>query len=461
MPGPLPTMSRSIWCSDARRRVVAGVLAAASTLWAGALLAQAQAQAQVQAPSPTAVEPDPYAFTDADRRYLLPFSLTRLPPLSPAPSNRWADDPGAAALGQRLFFDAGLSAEGRFSCASCHQPERHFTDGLPQGRATGTVRRGTPSVLGAGHSAWLNWDGRADSLWAQALEPIEHPAELATPRSVYVARLLARHGRALAAVFGATPGLPPAEALQQAASPLGDAVAQQRWGGWTAAQRAAVDRVFSQAGKALMAYQRRLQLPPARFDAFVEALGRGDNAAMRRWMTTDEVAGLRLFMGRANCVSCHNGPQFTNHEFHHIGAPEADRRRVDLGRAEGVRALQANAFTCLSAVSDAAPAQCGEMNFLKTEGPELVGAIKTPSLRNVAATAPYMHAGQFATLAQVLAHYNAPLPPFYDPAQHPSRPHFDIAPLRLSDTQMQQIIAFLGSLSSPVPVDDPWWWPPR
>lgn len=69
-----------------------------------------------------------------------------------------------------------------------------------------------------------------------------------------------------------------------------------------------------------------------------------------------------------------------------------------------------------------------------------------------------MHAGQFQTLAQVLAHYNAPLP-HYDPAQaqHPSRPQFDIAPLRLSDEEMRQIIAFLGSLTSPVPVDDPWW----
>jgi cytochrome c peroxidase len=165
-------------------------------------------------------------------------------------------------------------------------------------------------------------------------------------------------------------------------------------------------------------------------------------------------------MGRANCASCHNGALFTNFEVHNVAAPEADPARVDLGRFEGVQALQASGFTCLSATSDAPPGQCEEMRFLKTQGPELVGAVKTPSLRNVAATAPYMHAGQFKTLPEVLAHYNAPRPPFYDPAQHPNRPHFDILPLQLSPAEIDQLVDFLGTLTSPVPTDDPRWAPP-
>jgi len=219
--------------------------------------------------------------------------------------------------------------------------------------------------------------------------------------------------------------------------------------------------VFAQTGKALAAYQRRLALRPARFDQFVQALARGDGVAVKALMSADEVAGLRLFVGAARCVSCHNGPLFTNHEFHNIGAPEADRSRIDLGRAEGVRQLQASAFSCLSRHSDARPERdCGEMRFLKTQGPELVGAFKTPSLRNVAATAPYMQGGQLATLADVLAHYNRPQPPFYDPAQHPSRPHFDILPLQLTPDQLGQLAAFLGTLTSPLPLDDPWWQAP-
>ncbi len=128
-------------------------------------------------------------FNAAERTFLQAFSLSRLPSPPPAPSNAWADDPAAAALGQRLFFDRRLSAGERFACASCHQPARHFTDGLPQAVASGRARRSTPSLLGAAHLPWLDWDGRADSLWAQALGPIEDPQELALTRAEYVVRL--------------------------------------------------------------------------------------------------------------------------------------------------------------------------------------------------------------------------------------------------------------------------------
>lgn len=400
-------------------------------------------------------------FSAADRQFLQAFSLAKLPPPPAAPSNAWADDAAAAALGRQLFFDTRLSAGGRFACASCHQPARHFSDGLPRALATGQTRRNTPSVLGAAHSLWLDWDGRTDSLWAQALGPIEDPNELALSRSEYVARLETLYPKAFNAVFGPQPGLPLVANMALPASPLGDESAQARWAALPPAVRDAIDRRFSQAGKALMAYQRRLSLPMARFDRFVEALARQDDAAAMSLMNANERAGLRLFMGAARCVGCHNGPLFTNQEFHSIGAPEADPSKVDLGRYAGLRALQANAFSCLTRWSDAAPEQCDEMRFLKTTGPELVGAFKTPSLRNVALTAPYMHAGQFETLEQVLEHYNAPKPPFFDPAQHPNRPHFDLLPLQLTPLQMQQIVAFLGTLSSPLPAQDAWWTPPR
>ena len=103
--------------------------------------------------------------------------------------------------------------------------------------------------------------------------------------------------------------------------------------------------------------------------------------------------------------------------------------------------------------------QLNHGEFLKREGRELVGAFKTPSLRNVAMTAPYMQAGQLQTLEQVVAHYNRPFPPFYDRAQHPSRPHFDILPLNLDQTQQAQLVAFLKTLTSPIP-NSPWWRPP-
>jgi cytochrome c peroxidase len=97
------------------------------------------------------------------------------------------------------------------------------------------------------------------------------------------------------------------------------------------------------------------------------------------------------------------------------------------------------------------------MRFLKKQGPELVGAFKTPSLRNVANTAPYMQTGQFDTLEQVVNHYDIPTPPYYNRLQHPSRPHFDILPLKLSDAEKLELIAFLKTLTSPLPSNDGWW----
>ena len=389
-----------------------------------------------------------YGFTRADIQFLSRFSLDALPPPPAAPDNAVADDPRAAALGHRLFFDTRLSANGRVSCANCHQPQKYFTDGLSRSRALGETRRNAPTILGASYSPWLFWDGRKDSLWSQALGPLLDPAEHGLD-PLGVAQVVRRHyGREYRQLFGDRGDL---DLLAKAGKKL------------TAAQQVARDRVLSRVGKAIMAYQRRLRLRPARFDRFVAQLRRGgDNrAALAELMSEDEVAGMRLFMGRANCASCHNGPLFTNYEFHNIGAPEPDLQRVDLGRYAGVAALVRDDFTCLSRWSDAGEGGCAEMRFLKRQGPELVGAFKTPTLRNVVHTAPYMQAGQLATLEQVLAHYNKPTPPYYDREQHPSRPHFDILPLGLSDEQLRQVIAFLHTLSSPLPQGDPLWRAPE
>ncbi|MFC6634905.1 cytochrome-c peroxidase [Microbulbifer taiwanensis] len=395
-----------------------------------------------------ASEDSAYRFTQADILFLSRFSLDALPPPPAAPDNAVAEDPRAAALGHRLFFDARLSANGRVSCASCHQPQKYFTDGLPRSLGLKMTRRNAPTVLGASHSPWLFWDGRKDSLWSQALGPLLDPGEHGLDGAA-VARVIHRHYRSeYRQLFGDSGDL---DRLARAGRRLSDA------------RRAARDRVLSRVGKVIMAYERRLQLRPARFDRFVAQLHRdsGDREALAALMSEEELAGMRLFVGRGNCASCHNGPLFTNYEFHNIGAPEPDVARVDLGRYAGVAALEEDAFTCLSRWSDAGQGDCAEMRFLKRQGPELVGAFKTPTLRNIAQTAPYMQAGQLATLEQVLAHYNAPTPPYYDREQHPSRPHFDILPLGLSDEQLGQVIAFLGTLTSPLPEDDPLWGEPE
>ena len=336
----------------------------------------------------------------------------------------------AARLGQMFFFDTGFSKNKKVACATCHQPKYYFTDGLPRGFGMAQTKRNTLSLLSAAYSPWQYWDGRKDSLWAQALEPLVDKKEQGFSHKQVYKRVRKQYRKDYEAIFG----------------DIGKATPN------------AVTRVFVNVGKALMAYQRQLKLQATRFDIFVEALTKKEGVLD---YSQTEFNGLKLFMGKAACVSCHNGPLFTNFEFHNIGAPEPNKQKVDLGRYTGVEKLRTDEFNCLSIWSDAKKQQCEELDFLKTQTPELVGAFKTPSLRNVAATAPYMQGGQLPTLEAVIDHYNKPLPPYYDPKQHPNRPHFDVLPLTLSDVEKNELVAFLRTLTSTISEDDPWWRDPR
>jgi cytochrome c peroxidase len=206
-------------------------------------------------------------------------------------------------------------------------------------------------------------------------------------------------------------------------------------------QRDEISRVYANIGKAIAAYERRLEPTPSRFDRYVDAeLARRAHDSTNSF-TADEEAGLRLFIGKANCSNCHNGALFTDQHFHNTGVPiSATPSQPDSGRAAGVRQAVAGEFSCTSRYSDAKADDCEELRFVVTEGEELVRAYKTPSLRNVANHAPYMHAGQFATLEQVLAHYNA--------AGSAPYGHSELKPLHLSPVELRQLAAFLQTLST-------------
>jgi cytochrome c peroxidase len=203
-------------------------------------------------------------------------------------------------------------------------------------------------------------------------------------------------------------------------------------------QRVAVTQIYVNIGKAIAAYERRLQYGPSRFDRYVDALA-ANGQPPADVLTRDEVAGLRLFIGKANCTQCHNGPLFTNNEFHNTGVPAAAIAKVDHGRTNGAKDVLADEFNCRSRWSDAKGGQCSELEFLVAEGHTLERAFKVPSLRNVADRAPYMHAGQFASLDEVVAHYNhAPAAP---------SGHSELKPLRLNAKELQQLVSFLRTLS--------------
>ena len=152
-----------------------------------------------------------------------------------------------------------------------------------------------------------------------------------------------------------------------------------------------------------------------------------------------ETQGLRLFIGDGGCTNCHNGPLLTDNYFHNTGVPAVPGLPEDLGRSVATAQVLEDPFNCLGKYSDAGPDDCVELQYLASGGHDLIRAYKSPSLRGVADRAPYMHAGQFGTLSDVLEHYNtAPTAP---------AGHSEIAPLSLTADEIAALEAFLKALS--------------
>ena len=211
-------------------------------------------------------------------------------------------------------------------------------------------------------------------------------------------------------------------------------------------------RIYVNIGKSIAAYERQLNPGESRFDQYVEAVLNNDPSADDT-LTPDEIAGLKLFIGEANCTNCHNGPLLTNNDFHNTGVPAVVSLPEDAGRSLGAQQVLADEFNCLSAYSDAEPDQCAELNFLVIDEHQQERQYKPPSLRNVAERGPFMHAGQFATLEEVLNHYNA--------APEAPAGHSELEPLNLTEKQIAQIIAFLKTLDGPIDANPGWLTAPR
>lgn len=412
--------------------------------WLVVLAQGAAALAPTAAPAPL----------DAERLRTRALQHSPLPAPPADPTNRYADDDAAAHLGRFLFFEKRLSGNGALSCASCHEPERAFSDGRALASGARIGRRNAPGLWNLAWQRWYFWDGRADSLWSQALQPLEDERELDGNR-VAIARLIARDtelAAAYQAVFGALPDAASIERWPLHARPLRDGSADRQiarpdhraWEALSETERDAVNRVFANVGKALAAYERRLVSRDSAFDRYVEALRQGDE---RGQAVYDEraKAGLALFLGRGNCRLCHAGPNFTDDEFHDIGIPPPPNEglNVDHGRHDGVRVVVGAEFSAKSAYSDdAGGANARELAALAAT-PENYGQFKTPSLRNVAKTAPYMHAGQITTLREVISYYST-LEKARLPQHHGEQV---LRPLNLSDTEIDQLVAFLESLT--------------
>lgn len=388
-------------------------------------------------------------FSAEERQRILQHSPLPAPP--PDPTNHVADDPAAARLGQFLFYDTRFSANGQVACATCHPAGDAWADGKPLSQGVGTAKRHAPTLWNTAFNRWYFWDGHADSQWAQALKPIEDPREQGASRLQYlhVVTQDARLREAYERVFGTLPDVSDPQRFPAAGRPVADAPDnphQVAWQSMTADDQEIVNRFYANIGKAIAAFQRRLLSRDAPFDRFVEGLRAGDATKLAA-LSLPAQRGLRFFVGPGKCRECHVGPNFTDGEFHSIGLVPLDGSLLDLGRFGGITAVLADPFNGLGRYSDDRSESDRAVQFLVSR-PDTQGQFKVPTLRNVAHTAPYMHDGRFASLRDVLHFYSTEA----GAVQTGHHQETILRPLQLSDETIDDLIAFLDSLTG-APLD--------
>jgi cytochrome c peroxidase len=390
----------------------------------------------------------PPAWTADDRRRAA--TQSPLPALPKSTTNRVADDERAARLGQRVFFDVRLSANGKLACVSCHDPAQGLADGKQVFEGLGRGDRHSPSLWNVAYQRWFFWDGRADSLWAQAVQPLESEIEMGFDR-VALARLVAGDATLRAEyepLFGA---LPETASWPEHAKPMPAAENDPRhrqWLSMSAEARDAASRVAANVGKALEAYERKLLRRDAPFDRFVAGDASALSAAAQR--------GWKLFSGKANCRRCHGGPNFSDGEFHNIGIPPLGGGLPrDPARYAGIERLKRDPFNALGEYSDDRSGAAALQLETLVHNPQAFGEFRTPSLRNVALSPPYMHQGQFATLADVL-HFYSTLEGVTQVGHHQEQ---TLVALELTAQESADLVAFLENLTGAEP--DREWLAPR
>lgn len=330
---------------------------------------------------------DPEALELEVRELYLPLDA---PPSSP--TNKVADDPQVARFGQRLFFDKGLSADGTIACVSCHTPSLGFSDA--SATSAGVLgRRGTrhaPGVLMASYSPFLLWDGRADSMWSQALMAFEALDEMDFTRLEVAHYIAAEHREEYELRFGPMPDL---SELPERARP-----GLTAWELLTATERDQVNRIFSNVGKAVEAYQRQLRCDQTPLDRVL----RGESGSM----SATELQGAVAF-DKSGCTACHSGAEFTDHSFHHIGIGNANPQDAQ-GRQRAFEILDRDLFNGVGLYSDDTRAGQAKLELAQRDKSDSswVGAFKTPSLRGVGQRLRLMHNGSFSDLRQVIGFYS-------------------------------------------------------
>ncbi|KAB1153305.1 cytochrome-c peroxidase [Tenacibaculum aiptasiae] len=286
-------------------------------------------------------------------------------------------------LGKQLFFDSRLSQTKQFACVSCHHPIQNYTDNREKslGFMLKEGNRNAPTVLNLSYNKHFFWDGRAASLEEQALGPFQNPVEMNTHLDTVVSRVKSIKGyrKVFKNIFNKE------------------------------------DIIIEDIAYAIAMFERSLISRKSKFDNFL--LGKKE-------LDENELKGLHLFRTKGRCLTCHNGPLFTDNKFHNLGLTYYGRKFEDLGR------------------------------YNITKKKEDVGKFKTPSLRDVMRTGPWMHNGLFGKMDGILNMYSNGMP---RPRRREHQKNDSLFPttspliqkLDLTEEEKENIIAFLESLSAP------------
>lgn len=350
--------------------------------------------------------------TESEKALLQAFSPW--PPAIPAdPGNEYSGLQWAETLGEKLFSDPALSADQSVSCASCHQSKHGLTDGkaLPDNGAKPHVRN-TQGLLNVGYQRWFGWDGGADSLWAASLRPILSEIEMASSIEGLAFRL--RNSVYLT------------ESLRQNNIDIGVLNDEE---------------LIVTIAKFIAAYIRTLVSGETNFDQYVASLLTG-NANQTSYPESAQ-RGMKIFFGEGNCFVCHFGPNFSNGEFHDIGRPFfTDVGRVDPGRFAGIKRVKNDPYNLSGRFNGTkVETEILKTNTVKSSQANF-GQWRTPSLRNLLPTGPYMHDGSLKTLRDVIDYYAE-----IDPARLHSKGEAILKPFQWSEQEREDLVEFLKTMS--------------
>ncbi len=350
---------------------------------------------------------DPDGFTEADHAL---FSTLVLGTPRRDPSNPWLGARGVVEFGQQLFFDRGLSSRGTVACTDCHSPKHWFSDARDPNNVSvgvGTTERNSPSLVNVAFYGTFGWDGRADTLWGQCSHAYSSPRTMGGSPRLLLTALSARYEARYFEVF--REALPPVPASDE--------------------MTPAVATVYQRVLQAWAAYLTALTSTDAPFDRFARGERDALSVAQRR--------GLKLFIGKAGCIECHRGPNFSDDQFHSVGIGQtgAGVPPEDLGRYTGLQELARLPWRPDGGLPPPA----------RTERD--LGTFRTKGLRQISQTGPYFHAGQAETLKDVVWFYTRG-----GDRAGAGTPSPLMANLGLDESEQADLVSFLESLTGgPVP----------